>query len=118
MTTNQIIFQNKAVNSILFIYYNDNNTLEFIDESDNFIKIELEKISNNELKQHHIPTFTLSDCKKYILHSRHPIYIAQIKGNDIKVINEITPFVPDAKKIAGLMRRMGDWYMQYIKNKK
>lgn len=60
---------------------------------------------------------------EYILHTQEPRFLAKrVQDNpmtDFEIVMEIDNmgafFKNDVMKVAGLMRRMGDWYVAFIK---
>ena len=114
MSTEKLVFQNQLISTIKFNYSDDLNTLEFTDK-ENYFKIDLQKISNKELKQFHVPTFLICYDKNIILHARHPIFIAQIIDSDIHIIKEITDCKKNISKITTIYKRMKDWLFAYLK---
>lgn len=60
---------------------------------------------------------------EYVIHTQEPRFIAKYTPDgtmsDFEIVQEIDNisafFGGDVKKIAGLMRRLGDWFVAYCK---
>lgn len=59
----------------------------------------------------------VNDGRVFIIHTQDPVIIAEVIDNNIegKYIGETNL---ESTKIAGIMRRMGDWYINYLNWKK
>lgn len=55
----------------------------------------------------------MSDDRIYILHTQEPRFLAEVDEPDIEVIEWYDDPPADPDRLAGLMRRMGDWYRAY-----
>lgn len=58
---------------------------------------------------------------EYILHTQKPRILAKINGDNINLVDQYddvySAYNGDATKVAGLLRRMADWYVSYKKGK-
>lgn len=54
----------------------------------------------------------------YVIHTQTPRFIAKVEGNDINIVLEIDSIILNSVELAGIMRRMGDWWYSYLKFKK
>lgn len=77
--------------------------------------------NNNKL-----PAFVIADNpmaeppRTFVIHLRYPVVVAEVNPEAPNVLNGVwneplTEEWNDPLKMAGLMRRMGDWYHAYCK---
>lgn len=60
--------------------------------------------------------------RKFVVHTQHPICISEVKENFEEKFIDIVDVAHDSRtseispeRLAGLMRRMGDWYRSTLK---
>lgn len=73
-----------------------------------------------------IPKFLVANSRdnkrEFVIHTQSPVLICEVKYNDGGAVDIDSVYIeqipnPDAKRLAGLIRRMGDWYYSTKKSK-